>query len=53
MPSVIEEKIIVIRGMRVIIDSDLAAIYGVTTKRFNEQIKRNLARFPEDFMFKL
>lgn len=35
------------------IDSDLAALYGVTTKRFNEQVKRNLTRFPADFMFQL
>ena len=35
------------------IDADLAALYGVTTKRFNEQVKRNLARFPADFMFQL
>jgi len=43
----------VLRGQRVILDSDLAALYGVETKRFNEQIKRNLARFPADFMFQL
>ena len=41
------------RGKRVLLDADLAALYGVTTKRFNEQVKRNLARFPEDFMFQL
>jgi predicted Zn-dependent peptidase len=35
------------------LDADLAALYGVTTKRLNEQVKRNLARFPEDFMFRL
>jgi hypothetical protein len=43
----------VIRGERVILDADLAAIYGVSTKRLNEQVKRNLARFPVDFVFKL
>src|SRR3989442_14601429 len=43
----------VIRGQRVILDSDLAKIYGVTTKRLNEQVKRNRQRFPEDFMFRL
>ena len=42
-----------LREQRVILDSDLAALYGVETKRFNEQIKRNLGRFPTDFMFRL
>jgi len=42
-----------LRGQRAIFDSDLAALYGVETKRFNEQIKRNLERFPTDFMFQL
>ena len=42
-----------IRGLRVMLDSDLAAIYGVSTKRLNEQVKRNLERFPADFMFQL
>jgi ORF6N domain len=46
-------RIRIIRGRRVIIDSDLAALYGVSTKRLNEQVKRNLSRFPEDFMFQL
>jgi hypothetical protein len=41
------------RGRRVILDHDLAAIYGVTTSRLNEQIKRNASRFPEDFAFRL
>ena len=49
----IEPVIRVIRRQRVILDSDLAEIYGVTTKRLNEQIKRNLERFPSDFMFRL
>ena len=40
-----------LRGLRVILDADLAALYGVETKRLNEQIKRNAARFPADFMF--
>ena len=40
-----------IRDVRVILDSDLAALYGVTTKRLNEQVKRNPERFPDDFMF--
>jgi ATP-dependent Clp protease ATP-binding subunit ClpA len=43
----------VVRGQRVMIDSELAALYGVTTKRLNEQVKRNLRRFPVDFMFRL
>src|SRR5260370_8961205 len=42
-----------IRGIRVMLDGDLAAIYGVSTKRLNEQLKRNLERFPADFMFQL
>jgi hypothetical protein len=42
-----------VRGQRVILDRDLAAIYGVTTKRLNEQVKRSAERFPEDFMFQL
>jgi hypothetical protein len=41
------------RGHRVMIDTDLASIYGVTTKRLNEQVKRYRQRFPEDFMFQL
>ena len=42
-----------IRGEKVIVDADLARFYGVPTKRLNEQVKRNLRRFPEDFMFRL
>jgi hypothetical protein len=49
----IEESIVVIRGEKVMLDSYLAALYGVTTKRLNEQVKRNKGRFPEDFMFQL
>ena len=49
----IAQRILIVRGKRVLLDADLAAFYGVTTKRFNEQVKRNLARFPEDFMFQL
>jgi hypothetical protein len=45
--------ILVIRGKRVILDRDLAALYGVPTFRFNEAVKRNRNRFPEDFMFQL
>lgn len=46
-------RILVLRGQRVMLDADLAALYGVTTKRFNEAVRRNLVRFPEDFMFAL
>jgi hypothetical protein len=42
-----------LRGQRVLLDSDLAALYGVETRRLNEQIRRNAARFPEDFVFQL
>ena len=49
----IEGKILTIRGMRVMIDSDLAELYGVTTSNLNKAVKRNLERFPEDFMFQL
>jgi len=51
--SRIENKIYQIRNQRVMLDNDLAELYGVTTKRLNEQVKRNLNRFPEDFMFRL
>ncbi|MBF0494148.1 MAG: ORF6N domain-containing protein [Candidatus Omnitrophica bacterium] len=46
-------KILSIRGKRVMLDADLALLYGVRTKRLNEQVKRNKKRFPEDFMFQL
>ena len=49
----VESLIHVIRGQKVMLDSDLATLYGVTTKAFNQAIKRNTARFPEDFMFQL
>ncbi len=49
----VNRKILLIRGLRAIIDVDLAEIYAVTTKRFNEQVKRNRNRFPPDFMFQL
>ena len=49
----ISSKIFAIRGERVMLDSDLAEIYGVTTTRLNEQVKRNIGRFPSDFMFEL
>jgi hypothetical protein len=49
----IENAIYLIRGQRVILDRDLAVLYGVTPKRLNEQVKRNPHRFPPDFMFQL
>jgi hypothetical protein len=49
----IERRIIVLRGEKVLLDADLAALYGVTTKRLNEQVRRNLGRFPPDFSFQL
>ena len=49
----IENLIHVIRGKQVMLDADLARLYGVETKRLNEQVKRNIERFPEDFMFQL
>lgn len=49
----IERAILLVRGDKVMLDSDLAEIYGVETKRVNEQVRRNLSRFPPDFMFQL
>ena len=49
----IESLILSIRGKQVILDRDLARLYGVETGRLNEQVKRNIERFPEDFMFQL
>lgn len=49
----IENRILVVRGHRVMLDADLASLYGVPTFRLNEAVKRNRARFPEDFMFQL
>ena len=49
----IEGRILLVRGQRVLLDRDLAALYGVETKRLNEQVKRNPGRFPGDFMFRL
>jgi len=49
----IEPCILLIRGQRVMLDADLAALYGTTTKAFNQAVKRNLDRFPADFMFRL
>lgn len=47
------DKIYVIRNQKVLLDRDLAQLYGIETKRLNEAVKRNLSRFPEDFMFQL
>jgi len=52
-PEHISRDILVLRGHRVLLDAQLAALYGVTTKRLNEQVKRNAERFPGDFMFRL
>jgi len=49
----IESRILFIRGRKVLLDSDLAVLYRVTTSRLNEQVKRNKRRFPSDFMFRL
>jgi hypothetical protein len=49
----IESLIRIIRGQKVMVDFDLAMLYGVQNKRLNEQVKRNIKRFPEDFMFQL
>ncbi|MBO5606275.1 MAG: ORF6N domain-containing protein [Treponema sp.] len=49
----IEKKIFVIRGVQVMIDRDIAELYGVETRRLNEQVKRNIERFPEEFMIQL
>ena len=49
----VEQRILLIRGEKVVIDADLAEFYGVPTKRLNEQVRRNKDRFPKDFMFQL
>ena len=51
--EIVMNKILLIRGKKVMIDRDLAELYGITTFRLNEQVKRNRKRFPEDFMFRL
>lgn len=51
--SELERRILVVRGKRVMLDADLAAVYGLATKRLNEQVRRNAQRFPPDFMFQL
>jgi phage regulator Rha-like protein len=52
-PKVIEKMIYIVRGQKVMFDSDLAELYGVLTKNLNKAVKRNIDRFPSDFMFKL
>ncbi len=49
----ITQRILILRGQKVLLDADLAALYDVPTKRLNEQVKRNMERFPTDFMFRL
>jgi hypothetical protein len=49
----IAQSILVLRGQKALLDAELAALYGVSTKRFNEQVRRNCERFPADFMFQL
>jgi len=51
--EVVAERILLIRGIKVMLDADLAELYGVPTKALNQAVRRNLARFPADFMFKL
>ena len=51
--SKIENKIFIIRGVQVMIDRDIAELYGIETRRLNEQVKRNIERFPEEFMFQM
>ena len=51
--DIIRSRIFTLRGVQVILDRDLAMLYGVDVKRINEQVKRNIDRFPEDFMFRL
>lgn len=54
LPSLaVERRIYEVRGQRVMVDSDIAELYGVSTKRLNEQVKRNADRFPDDFVFRL
>jgi hypothetical protein len=53
LPDQIAPRILLIRGQRVILDADLAELYGTATKAFNQAVKRNRERFPADFMFQL
>jgi len=49
----IADSILIFRGQRILLDTELSILYGVSTKRLNEQVKRNKRRFPEDFVFRL
>lgn len=51
--EIVMNKIYVVRGMKVMLDRDLAGLYGVETRRLKEQVRRNIDRFPEDFMFEM
>ena len=51
--EIVLRKIYQLRGKNIMLDSDLAELYGVSTTRLNEQVKRNMQRFPEDFMFQI
>lgn len=51
--TLVQQRILIIRGQRVILDADLARLYGVTTRRLKEQVRRNTHRFPADFVFEL
>ena len=51
--EVVMNKICLVRGQKVMLDRDLAELYQITTGRLNEQVKRNISRFPDDFMFQL
>lgn len=53
MPEKLAPLVLIVRGEKVLLDADLAGLYGVETKRLNEAVRRNLDRFPEDFMFQL
>ena len=52
-PQLLRDKIYFVRGQKVMLDRDLAEIYGYSTKRFNEQVKNNIEKFPDDFRFQL
>ena len=51
--EIIQSKIFLVRGRKVMLDGDLSGLYGVTTGNLNKAVKRNIDRFPEDFMFQL
>ena len=53
LPESVAQRILSLRGVRVMLDADLAELYAVPTKRLNEQVKRNIERFTADFMFQL